>query len=357
VASVGIVSFACSVYEVPGAHDTPGDMTSAAGTRDTHLPTGGDVNAGSAASGGGNGASPSSNGGVMPMGAPPNPLGGSSDGGEPAAGAPSGGGATTPDDCPDDPDKVVAGDCGCGVPEQSTSSLSDCHVLEAKLIHRFDFEGTGTVVKDRVGTADGVVKGTSLSIVNGEGVVLFGGGTGGGYVDLPNELLSTLTSATIEAWITWGGGSDWQRVFDFGDSTAASPENNPAAGKTYLYLTPRSDAGAAAAVFSTDGWTKELRVTGTVALPTTMAHVAVVADAAGDELRLFIDGKPSGKKAWTGTLASVNDVNVWLGRSQYDTDPELSAIFHEFRIYGSALTDADIAASFAAGPDPAFLAY
>jgi hypothetical protein len=89
----------------------------------------------------------------------------------------------------------------------------------------------------------------------------------------------------------------------------------------------------------------------------SLAHVAVVADATGDKLTLYVDGQTSGAKTWTGTLASLNDVNVWLGRSQYGTNPELSGIFHEFRIYDSALTDADVAASFAGGPDPTFLTY
>lgn len=335
-------------------------MIAGAGSQDV----GGDATGGTAASSAGTAmtnagsdASPAGNGGTPPVGMPNTVGGGGFDNQEPSAGAPEGGSTSAPDDCPNDPDKLTPGDCGCGIPDESTSGMSDCHVLKAKLTHRYDFEGTGTTVKDRVGTAHGIVKATTLSTLNGEGVVLLGGGFTGGYVDLPNKLLSTLTSVTLEAWITWGGDGDWQRVFDFGDSTAASPEDNPAAGKTYLYLTPRSDANAATAVFSTDGWTKELRVIGPMPLPSSIAHVAVVADAGKDKLRLFIDGKLCGEQTWTGTLASVNDVNVWLGRSQYDTDPELSAVFHEFRVYGSALTDADVATSYAGGPDPSFLAY
>lgn len=325
--------------------------------------TGGSVSpsAGTASSGTDSGT-PASGGGGTSAAPSPDASGGDGVGSsviEPTAGAPDGGSGAAPvtDDCPSDPDKLSPGACGCGVPEKATSAMSDCRTLVAKLIHRYDFEGTGTVVKDRVGTADGTVKAATLSTMNGKGVVLLGGGSSGPYVDLPNKLLSTLTSATLEAWITWGGGNDWQRIFDFGDSNAASPENNPAGGKSYLFLTPRADSKLASAVFSTDGWTNEVRVPGTAALSMSMAHVAVVADASGDKLKLYIDGKKSGEGAWTGTLASINDVNVWLGRSQYDTDPEFSGVFHEFRIYGAALSDADVAASFAGGPDPVFLAY
>lgn len=49
-------------------------------------------------------------------------------------------------------------------------------------------------------------------------------------------------------------------------------------------------------------------------------------------------------------LAALNDVNNWLGRSNYLVDPPLSAVLVEFRIYSQALTAAQLAASFGAGP-------
>jgi hypothetical protein len=47
----------------------------------------------------------------------------------------------------------------------------------------------------------------------------------------------------------------------------------------------------------------------------------------------------------------VYDVNNWLGRSQFLADPGFEGSFTEFRIYGSALSASEVAASFAAGPD------
>ncbi len=66
--------------------------------------------------------------------------------------------------------------------------------------------------------------------------------------------------------------------------------------------------------------------------------------------------KAVGGQAFSGALASLDDVNCWLGRSQYAADPELTGTFHDFRVYDAALTPSQIAASFAGGPDPAFLA-
>jgi len=217
-------------------------------------------------------------------------------------------------------------------------------------------------VMDRVGTAHGTVKGGgSLSTVDGKGVVVLGGGTTGPYVDLPNGIVSSLTDATFESWVTWGGGNAWQRIFDFGDSTAATPEDNPANGKSYLFLTPMTDAnsgGSLRVAYSLDGGaaTAETRLDGITSLPQTLKQVVTVVDATGGKLLLYVDGLPLSDTAFAGSLGSINDVNVWLGRSQYGADPELTGTFHDFRIYKAALSAAQIAASFAGGTDPAFLA-
>jgi hypothetical protein len=198
-----------------------------------------------------------------------------------------------------------------------------CDQLKSALVHRYDFEGTGTVVMDRVGKAHGSIKGgASLSQLDGKGVVVLAGGTSGAYVDLPNGVLSALTNATLEAWVTWGGGNGWQRIFDFGDSTNATPEDNPASGKSYLFLTPMTDmssGGALRAVYSIDGGAAaaETRAEGVSLLPQSLKQVVVVVDASGGQLRLFVDGTSVADVAFNGSLSSIHDVNAWLGRSQY----------------------------------------
>ncbi|MES1185891.1 MAG: LamG-like jellyroll fold domain-containing protein [Myxococcales bacterium] len=289
-------------------------------------------------------------------------LGGAtSAGGEPSVEPPNGGEAgapSVPDTCPQDPNKLSPGECGCGVPEAPSATLADCHTLESLLVHRYDFEGSGTAVKDRIGTAHGVIAGgATLSKLNGKGVVQLAGGSTGSYVDLPNGTLSSLKNATLEAWITWGGGNAWQRIFDFGDSSASVPENNPAGGKTYLFLTPNSASGILATAFSLSSQAQEVGVAGPAVLAQTLKQVVVVLDDDADLLQLYLDGVKLGEHAWTSQLSKINDVNAWLGRSQYSADPELSAVYHEFRMYGAALSAAQIKSAFQAGTDPAFLAY
>ena len=318
----------------------------------------GAMNAGTHSDGGDAGG-----GAISPSGGVGGSAGGTASGGAGPGGESGGGGEggapTEPDGCPSDANKTSPGKCGCGVPDVDTPTLAACQKLVAKLLHRYDFEGSGTVVVDRVGTADGALKGASLSKLDGAGVALLGGGTTGAYVDLPNRLVSSLTNATLESWVTWGGGAAWQRVFDFGDSTNATPENNPALGNTYLMFTPRTEEGGATIGFSLVGNAagQQQDVGTAAALPTSLTQVVVVASAADSKLRLYLDGKKVAEATWSGPLSAINDVNAWLGRSQYAGDPELSGVFHEFRVYGAALSDAEVATSFVAGPDPSFLAY
>jgi hypothetical protein len=323
-----------------GSHASAGTAT---------LPNGGMP----ASAGGGFVGTTAGSGGAAMSAAGTQPVADGGDGGAPPIAA--------ADACPDDPAKTAAGACGCGFPDADTAELASCQGLKAALVHRYDFEGSGTAVMDRVGTAHGTIKGAAtLSQVAGKGAVVLSGGATGPYVDLPNGIISSLTSATLEAWVTWGGGNPWQRIFDFGDSTSAMPEDNPANGKSYLFLTPQTDpasGGSMRLVYSLTGGAvaAETRLESSQALAQKLTQVVVVVDDAASELRLYVDGAPMGTQAFTGSLASIHDVNAWLGRSQYNVDPELSGTFHDFRIYAAALSPLQIATSFAAGPDAAFL--
>src|SRR5262249_25592199 len=81
-------------------------------------------------------------------------------------------------------------------------------------------------------------------------------------------------------------------------------------------------------------------------------HIAVVVDGTTKFMSLYQNGAFLGQIALgTTTLGGLNDVNNWLGRSQFTPDPEFAGSINEFRIYSSARTAAQIMASFTAGPD------
>src|SRR5690348_11665631 len=93
---------------------------------------------------------------------------------------------------------------------------------KAALTHRYSFnDGTAN---DSVGTANGTLINPSHGTLANGMVNLANSGTSNdplanSYVDLPNNLGQT-SSFTIEGWATWGGGGDWQRIFDFGNTSA-----------------------------------------------------------------------------------------------------------------------------------------
>ena len=266
------------------------------------------------------------------------------------------------DGCPSDPGKTQPGLCGCNAPDPTDPDAGLAFCLKAMLVHRYSFNGTGTVATDSIGTAHGAIMGGANASMSGGELSISGdlgaGYTNEGYVSIPSNLLDALTSATFEAWVTWrGAGSSgsqtWQRIFDFGSNVTSGSNTS---GQTYLFLTPNAtSSGKLRAAFSTNGSSNENLVDAATALPlNAQAHVAVVVDDPGNSIALYLNGAPQGSVAWTSALANIQDVNNWLGRSNFSVDPEFNGILHELRIYRTALTSEQIHASYLAGPDPPF---
>ncbi len=223
------------------------------------------------------------------------------------------------------------------------------------LIHRYGFgESTqSTVVLDSVGTAHGKVVNSKGNNFNGSGQFVMAGGQAGDatatYIDLPDGLVSSLPSVTIEGWVTWNGPTDsvWQRVFDFGRSTAG-------AGVGYMFLTPSSGAAGNPARFAFrpgTGAESPVLVNGTAFPSGVPTHFAVVYCPPKGFARFYLNGQRVASGTAPSSLSLVEDVNVWLGRSQWG-DPFFNGSYDEFRIYDGPLSDAEVAASFAAGPNP-----
>jgi hypothetical protein len=234
----------------------------------------------------------------------------------------------------------------------STGGDSNCVVCPVKtaLVHRYSFDGTGSQARDSVGSADGTVVGAQLA---GDGTVVLSGS--GQYVDLPNGIVSSLTNATFEAWITWNGGEPWQRIFDFGSSDSAN-EGVQGTGVTYLFLTPEDGAtNKLRAIYSTRGQSNETRLTGSLRLTTgRMVQVALVFDAAAHTVSLYVNGASAGSGSNNGSLSGLNDINNWLGHSQFAADADFTGTFHEFRIYDAALTAEQLQLTNSLGPDASF---
>lgn len=231
-----------------------------------------------------------------------------------------------------------------------TAGTGACGAVVACLVHRYSFGGTGTTVTDSVSDAHGTVVNATV----GGGQVTLTGGTSDQYVSLPPAIFSDLTSATFEVWLTWSGGSAWQRIFDFGTNDGAGAGRQGPNGTSYLFVTPRAvnNSGRLRVAFSLAGPTGETLIDASAALPTSgTSHVAVVVDDSAETLALYLNGASAGSSALTGSLSSLSIVNAWLGRSQFASDPEFAGAIQEFRVYAAARTSTQISASFSAGPD------
>ena len=290
------------------------------------------------------------------------------------------------DACPGDPSKAAPGACGCYVADTDTDTdgTPDCHdacprnparqtlglcgcalpdtAAPLCLAHRYRFDdggagdaGAGNMVRDSVGTAHGTAMNVTL---NGSGTLTLAGGISDQYVSLPSGIISALgNSATFEAWFTWTGPTaSWERVFDFGSSGTAGQQS--AAGTAFVFFTPNNALGVPFLSVNTVGLTE---VSGTTSLSQNGAqphHVACVIDggSAGDggtaaTVALYIDGALIGRVPSLSTLSGLDDVNNWLGRSQFAADTDFQGTYYDFRIHSSAMTQAQISASFTAGPD------
>jgi len=219
-------------------------------------------------------------------------------------------------------------------------------ISRADIKHRFSFTNDAS---DSVGGANGTLMGSAT--VSGGQVVL--NDATQDYVDLPiGDTIGNLTNATFETWFTWDHylGQFWSRIFDFGTGTAMN-----------MFLPPRNGASNNTPRFAltTAGGGQEqiaqiigvLPNTVTVGTPTEI-YIAVTIDADNQIATVYLNGKPAAiifNFTNTPSLMGSTSQN-YLGKSQYN-DPYFNGSINEFRIYDRALSAAEIAASFAAGPD------
>jgi hypothetical protein len=258
------------------------------------------------------------------------------------------------DGCPDDANKEEPGACGCGIPDEDGATGTGCVPLQTGLVHRYSFEGTGNRAADGRGYADGTIMNAAL---DASGALLLNDGADDQYVELPGGLVSELTNASVEVWFVWDGGPMWSRLFDFG-STVEGVAGQPGTGATFLLFTPRGPDGPdyPYLTFYNGDIATEAFCSGAETLSSGEAHHLVVSlDTDKDVLTLYLDGAKSCAKALYDELDSLDDVNNWIGRSQFESDAPFVGSIDEFRIYDIALSAEQATFSFEQGANPAFL--
>ncbi len=217
-------------------------------------------------------------------------------------------------------------------------------------IHRYSFTSMikvnlETQVPDLVGTANAVFVGPLLA-AQGLGIV----NLDHQYMQLPQGMISSLSSVTIMAWITWRGVAEEERVFDFGYAEDLLANDN---NTSYLALATegKSDKGPFAALTKA-GPDAQISIEGTDDFPRgTEQLVTVVVDEARSKLRLYMNQNEVESKAITTKLSEIRDERNYLGKAQKVGTHDFKGSFNEFRIYDKALTASQIAELAKLGPD------
>lgn len=133
---------------------------------------------------------------------------------------------------------------------------------------------------------------------------------------------------SIACWIFWKGGSNWQRIFDFGNSQ-----------NEYMFLTPRADNGQIRFGIKNGGVEQQLNA-GTL---TTSQWVHVTLTLGESGVKIFINGNLANQS----TGISINPMDFkpllnYIGRSQF-SDPMLNGNIDDFRIYNYSLSASEVA--------------
>jgi hypothetical protein len=222
------------------------------------------------------------------------------------------------------------------------------------LKHRWSFNGNLT---DSAGASNAVVVdvGANNTTLTSSSITLAGGSqSASDYVTLGSGLLPKDGSpVTIELWASQISAQNWSRIFDVGSSTA-----------DYLFMS-----------WSQGTTTTQDRVEWQDATKTTMDntcapytlgteyHIAMVvqpgAGSGGTTRATWYAGPTNNSSLGTarGTfdtanaLANLNDVNFWLGRSEYGGDSTANASYDEVRLWNRAFSQAELQQLHALGPN------
>ena len=208
------------------------------------------------------------------------------------------------------------------------------------LIHRYSFsESGGSSVADSIG---GPVWNGALpngGTLSGGQLALSAGASQ--YASLPAGIVGGLSNFTVVAWVNLNSPTNWSRIFDFGANTT-----------TNLFLTPQNgNTGTLRFSMTTNGGGNEQQINCGSVLTTGVWHEVAVTLNGGTGV-LYLDGAAVGTNAGLTLNPAIlgSTANNYLGKSQYP-DPYFDGQLDEFSIYGSGLSAAEVAATYALGPN------
>jgi hypothetical protein len=151
------------------------------------------------------------------------------------------------------------------------------------------------------------------------------------YVSLPAGIGAM---RTFSAWVKWGGGNDWPRIFDFGQNDIS-----------YAMLTAKANSGELRFEITPNGSGETRDLDSPSPLPTNVwTHVAVALD--GRQAVMFINGQAVAVDSSVNLLPSdVMGSANYLGRSQFSADPYFNGQMDDVEISSLTLPIEQITAS------------
>ena len=230
-------------------------------------------------------------------------------------------------------------------------------------VHRWSFNNPagaatdGSSIADSIGGLEAVVRGNNGSFT-GTGLTVPGGvgGDSPAYVDLPNGIISSNERISIELWATQTTNKTWSRMMSFGVSTAGEVTGPGGSfdGSENLVLYGNQDGNAHNRVQRTGGTISNganARLSNNSVQLGTEFHYAMVFDPDFAEWRLYRNGFLMEVLPETQGPKSIEDVNNWLGRSEFANDQYFNGTFNELRIYNYTLSESEIRGNTLAGAD------
>lgn len=159
------------------------------------------------------------------------------------------------------------------------------------------------------------------------------GDPNGQYAQIPAGVVD-YEDLTISVWVYPRGGSNWGRLFDFG-----STDND------YLFLAPDNGAGSLHFAITTAGIGGEQVMTTTWLPWGFWSYVTVT--LSGDTGRLYVNGE----LVTTNTSTTIDPLDVgavlnYIGKSQFDVDPEFNGLIDDLKIYNYARTTEQVAQDY-----------
>ncbi|RYD60005.1 MAG: hypothetical protein EOP83_20285, partial [Verrucomicrobiaceae bacterium] len=198
------------------------------------------------------------------------------------------------------------------------------------------------------------------------------------YLDLPNGIISSRPDLTFEAWATPVSSKNWQRLFDFGNAsltsgpgaatgeiidTTTAPGNFIANDNLFLSLNNGGTLGShrlEAKLGGAGAVTNNTDLSSITSAGTQYHYVMTVKDGGGASgssgclVKWFRNGALIGSVDLPYRLPDLHDVNNWIGRSMWGADSNANLSLNELRIYDRAISNAEVASTYTAGPDATF---